>query len=97
MRGFGNSEAVLCIATADSTKIAIDGKPFSIIQTRPDEVRLHQKIRRLRLQPGEMCWCRITDIPRLSKAGWRAVIVHTDNGDLAVVSDMTSQLVFLSR
>jgi hypothetical protein len=51
----------------------------------------------LRLQPGEMCWCRITDIPRLSKAGWRAVIVHTDNGDLAVFSDMTSQLVFLSR
>jgi hypothetical protein len=97
MREIENAETVPHIAAASSRKIAIEGKPFHVIRTHPDEVRLHSKLRLLRLQPGEMCWCRITDIPRLSRGGWRRVIVNVENGELAVFTSMTGQLALMSK
>ena len=97
MRGIETAKVVPHIVAASSTKIAIEGKLFHAIRTHPDEIRLHPKLRLLRLQPGDMCWCRVTDIPRLSSGGWRPVIVEADNGELAVFTDMTSQLAFMNK
>jgi hypothetical protein len=97
MRGIENAEMLPHIVAASSTKIAIEGKLFHAIRTHPDEIRLHPKLRLLRLQPGDMCWCRVTDIPRLSNGGWRPVIVEADSGELALFADMTSQLALMSK
>lgn len=97
MRRIGNSEMVPRVAAAGSTKVAVEGKLFSAIRTHPDEVRLRRELRLLRLQPGDMCWCRITDVPRMSRGGWRPVIVKSRNRELAVFTDTTSQLTLMSR
>lgn len=105
MRGIEKAEMVRRIAAASSAEVAaasspvvaIEGKLFRAIRAHPEEVRLHRKLRSLRLQPGEMCWCRITDIARLSRGGWRPLIVEADIGELAVFADMTGQLALMSK
>jgi hypothetical protein len=97
MPGIGNPEMALRVAAASSTKVAIEDKLFSVIQTHPDEIRLRQELRLLRLKPGDMCWCRITDVPRMSRGGWRPVIVESGNREWAVFTDTTSQLTLMSK
>jgi hypothetical protein len=97
MPGIGNPEMALRVAAASSTKVAIEDKLFSVIQTHPDEIRLRQELRLLRLKPGDMCWCRITEVPRMSRGGWRPVIVESGNKGLAVFTDTTSQLILMCK
>ena len=95
MPGIGNPEMEGHVAAASSTKVAIEDKLFSAIQTHPADIRLRQELRLLR--PGDMCWCRITDVPRMSRGGWRPVIVESGDKELAVFTDTTSQLILMSK
>ena len=84
------------VEVGDIGKISIQGRRYRAIQSELTGIGFHPKLRLLQLRPGEVCWCRTTNIPRLITNGWRA-IVNTDGGDWAVFTDETRQLVLMSK